>query len=225
METSSKTNFGNEVISLIDQPELKDTVYDILELALDSSLHDGLLKDIPFVGTVMNICNAALTIKDRLLMQKVAHFLLSLQDISDERRKEFVDGLERDDQRRTVGEKLILILDRQDDLEKAELIGEVFRHYVVKKIEKDVFEMLCHSITLSFPNVLDELWEYKEGFGSQDLSRARALTNSGLAEILVTMPETTDDIAPGRTGVSYKLSSLGKTLADILKERHERNSA
>lgn len=67
------------------------------------------------------------------------------------------------------------------------------------------------------------LWN-KNGFSPSDEQVAQTLLHSGLVEMTVKMPQTLDDIDPGKSGVSYKLSSLGETLADILKERDDRLS-
>jgi hypothetical protein len=84
--------------------------------------------------------------------------------------------------------------------------------------------LLSHSITLSYVGDLSRLWEFKNGFSPQDEQIAQVLLHSGFVEMTVKMPQTIDDIDLGKSGVIYKLSSLGETLADILKERDDRLS-
>jgi hypothetical protein len=203
---------------------LKDTVCDIAEVILDSQLQDGVLKEIPIVGWFFRAANSVITLQDRLFLRKISKFLSSLDDIQQEQRDNFIRKLDDDMQRQEVGEKVLLVLERQDDLTKAELIGEIFRWYIQSRIDRDHFDLLSHSITLSYVGDLSRLWGFKNGFSPQDEQIAQVLLHSGFVEMTVKMPQTIDDIDLGKSGVIYKLSSLGETLADILKERDDRLS-
>ena len=48
------------------------------EIALDSILQDGILKDIPVINTIIGISKASIAIRDRLLIKKLFNFLLVL---------------------------------------------------------------------------------------------------------------------------------------------------
>jgi hypothetical protein len=52
---------------------------DYTEIALDSMLNDGLLKDIPIIGSVMGIFKIGTTIRENHTIRKIATFLNCLK--------------------------------------------------------------------------------------------------------------------------------------------------
>ena len=60
--------------SLFDS-SLTDCGLDFLELGIDSVLQDGLLKDIPIVGTIVNMGKFAQNVHDRNLLRQTLAFI------------------------------------------------------------------------------------------------------------------------------------------------------
>jgi hypothetical protein len=119
MESPRTKSLANELISTVVDTNLKDTVCNIAEVILDSQLQDGVLKEIPIVGWFFRAANSVITLQDRLFLRKISKFLSSLDDIQQEQRDNFIRKLDDDMQRQEVGEKVLLVLERQDDLTKA----------------------------------------------------------------------------------------------------------
>lgn len=217
---------GKELISVVTQSELMSSVSDYAELALDAMLEDGVLQDIPVFGTIINLGKATFTISDRLVIKKIGKFLLPLNDIPADKRKKFAEDLEDDQKRKEVGEKVILILDKQDDFVKAELVGEVFRLLILEEINKDDFNMLCHGITVSSLFDLKCLPYLEEhGFDTtiSDTSQGSALTAAGLAAMEVKVPQTIGAVGSAQMGVSFNVNHLGTILSNIMRSREKRN--
>ena len=104
---------------------------DFGEIALDSVMKDGILKDIPVIGSIIGISKAAISIRDKLLVRKILDFLQELSDTTEEERKKFLQGFEDNPQeQRRVGENLMLLLDRLDDLGKPTMIAKLLKAYV-----------------------------------------------------------------------------------------------
>lgn len=118
-------------VSLIDSianAEMKGLVGDATELALDAVLDDGLLRDIPVVGTVSRIYRTAVSIRDRLFLKKVLSFLSEFSGVEESERQRFAEQLETDEgSRARAGAALALLLDRLDDLDKPRIIGRLYR--------------------------------------------------------------------------------------------------
>ncbi|WP_143860926.1 hypothetical protein [Nitrosovibrio sp. Nv4] len=64
-------------------PNVLDIASDITELVLDSSLDEGVLKEIPVVGWGIKLWGAASTVKERIFLNKVAKFLQASAAISE----------------------------------------------------------------------------------------------------------------------------------------------
>lgn len=60
--------------SLFETP-LTDVGIDFLELGIDSVLQDGLLREIPIVGTIVRMCRFAQNVHDRNLLRQTLVFI------------------------------------------------------------------------------------------------------------------------------------------------------
>jgi hypothetical protein len=211
-------SLSEEVMELIPQSEAKETFCDFAEIALDSTMDEGVLKDIPVVGTIMKVGGAVLTIRDRLFIKKLRRFLVSLEDIPNDQREEFLfKRLGDGPARREVGEKLLLIIDKQDDFTKTELIGYVFKKYIEGQISRDDFDLLAHSISNAHMPDIEHLQAFTKGLKLGDDALGSALFAINLAEIKVHVSEAKWD-GTATTQIEYILSNLGVKLANIIEE-------
>jgi hypothetical protein len=126
-----QNDVGMSLIETIISPELQDVMTDFGEIALDSIMKDGILKDVPVIGSIVGFSKAAISIRDKLLVQKILYFLRELSDTTEEERKNFLQGFEDNPrEQRRVGENLMLLLDRLDDLDKPAMIARLLKAYV-----------------------------------------------------------------------------------------------
>ena len=136
-------NINKIDVSLTDtirNSDLQKVTTDLAELVLDSMLDDGVLKDIPIVGSILSLSKTALNIKDALFLKKIIHFLSELSEISIEKRQEMIDFVNKSNKQKIkVGEKLIFILDKCDDYIEAKYIGQFFCGFLENKITYEEF--------------------------------------------------------------------------------------
>jgi hypothetical protein len=215
-------SLSDELISLIPKSEAKEAFLELAEVGLDAILDDGVLKDIPIIGTLTKAGSAVITIRDRLFIRKVARFLTSINEIPDTQRRKFVTEHFSDTaSRQRIGEKLLLIIDKQDDLNKTELIGYIFKKFIEGVISRDDFDLLAHSVSHAHIPDLEHLHLFTSGLRLGDDALGSALFALNLAEIKVHVSETTWD-GTSNANVEYVLSTLGKKLAEIIKQYEER---
>ena len=73
-------------------------------------------------------------------MNKLLRFLLHLQALPTGDRTGFTQKMNDDPKfRRRVGEKLVLLVDKLDDLDKAEMVARCFDHFLSSDITYDEF--------------------------------------------------------------------------------------
>ncbi len=124
-----------------------ETAMEYVELGIDAMLEDGVIKDIPFIGTLVSIAKVGVTVRDRIFVQKLLKFLSSLNDVPAEARRDMVRKLEADvAYGRRVGEHLIEVIDRIDSQRKPHMVAKVFSAYVEGKIDATTLHYLNHSI-------------------------------------------------------------------------------
>ena len=213
------------VFELVKNQDARDAFLELAETAFDSITDDGLLKDIPVLGILAKSRSAYIAIKDRIFIKKLEAFLNALDGIEQAKRETFLKDLEDSDERERTGERLILILDRQDDLKKADLIGWIFRKYILGEIDGETFEMLCHAVTNAYIGDLEGMDVFLERPDMFDGSVGFILMAAGLATLQVDVTSLDGGMIDGSAGNGsetlnrFKLTSLGVTLTKIIADR------
>jgi hypothetical protein len=194
----------NDITNVL-KSDISQLSSELTETAIDSILSEGLLKDVPVVGTIAKIASMGQNIKDWFFTKKVCKFLLELDVIELEKRQMFVDELEDKGEREEVGETLIVILDRLDHLTKASMIGRLFQSYILERISFD--ELMVLSAVVERIYIVD----------------LKSLLNNDIVDKLVkerlyslgiySMTVTT---LPSISLANYNINQLGKQLKEIL---------
>lgn len=127
-------------------------VEDIGEVLIDTTLNDGLLKDIPVISTLVGVRKLITNIKDYLFVNKLISFLYPIKDTSANERIEAIKKWEKDSKYRiNVGESLLGMIDRCDSRIKAEWLSRLFYELVLKRKLSDLFmraEKILSSISV-----------------------------------------------------------------------------
>ena len=117
-EKPSSEDLGLSIIETLSSSDLPSITQDLTEVALDSVLQDGTLRDIPVIGTIVGLTRIAIAVRDKLLVRKIIDFLKAV-DITEEERIKFLNDLaDNQNYRRRIGENLIL-----DLLHKCAIMG------------------------------------------------------------------------------------------------------
>ena len=118
----------------IKNSDLQNVSVDIAEVAMDSILKDGLLRDLPIVNSILGIGKTAITIRDYLFLKKIIVFLSEIKETSVEKRWKMIDYVNSDQKQEVkVGEKLMYVLDKCDDHIDARLIAKFFCAFLEEK--------------------------------------------------------------------------------------------
>lgn len=211
--SNPKENLG---LSLLDDgvaaTNLTDATIDTAEAFLDGLTSMGeVVEAFPVFGTVAKLIRTGFSIHDRLFMQKMAKFLLELQQVSVDERYTFVRDMDGDPTfKKKVGAKLVLLLDRVDDLEKASVLGKLFRAYLVGWVDYTLFGRLAGIVDRAYLPDLNRLQRRNDEVSGDDA--ILALESLGL------MYQSAFDggNARGESNHQYRVSALGKQLATLL---------
>ena len=180
------SELGDSLLKTVMRSELSGVLADFGELALDQPIPDGVLRDVPIVGTVMGLLKTAITIEGWIFLRKVRRFLIHLQDVPLEDKKQFESRLEANKKyRRRVGEKLIMLLQRFDDMQKCEFLARVFGAKVEGTVDDSEFLRLATAIDRASIQDLRDLLVYFSGGEADGARLAENLYGSGLSEIKI----------------------------------------
>jgi hypothetical protein len=129
---------------------IMDLTVDIGEVVIDSFLNDGLLKDIPILGTGIKFIRISANISDTLLLNKLKLFMENLNIIKQDDVEKFKEKMNNDKFQKEVGIKLLNIINKTDEYIKIRWIAKAFLDYLDKKIPKDFFYRIITIINNAF---------------------------------------------------------------------------
>ena len=179
----SPPDLGGTLADTLRNSELRSLAPDLAELPLDSALPPGLLRDIPVLRTLDAVLKTTRSIRDYIFVRKLVAFLSALADVAQDRRRAMIDQLETDQQfGRRVGEKIIVILDHLDSIEKATLVGRAFRAYCEGHISIETLQRLNFAIDRIMLLDLARIDDFRHKRHS-DRRGEQAFVNAGLGSI------------------------------------------
>jgi hypothetical protein len=207
--------YSNSLEDTLKDSDLHNIGVGLSEVAIDN-LMDGVAKDIPIISTILSVGKVALGVRDRLFLKKIIHFISEVKDIPAEDRKEIIDKINNSsDYRVKVGEKLLYIIDRCDDYEKAKLIARMFSAFVSGEINYN--EFLRSSSIIDRLMIEDIVWFIDNGKDLYQWGELGDLVNSGLFSINIVNPADGDLKFPDGTELHASITDIGEKMLEVLK--------
>lgn len=122
-------------VETIKTDDLQNVTKDLAEVVIDGVMNDGLLKDIPILGSIFGIGKGIMSISDRLFTKKLLLFLYELKDLTPQERNIQMIKIQTDaNYQESIGEKLLMIVDKANDSKKASWLGRLFLYCLKKEI-------------------------------------------------------------------------------------------
>ncbi|QBC43318.1 hypothetical protein [Iodobacter fluviatilis] len=138
---------GDSIFETIKGHGGKDLLFDAAEFVLDSNLSEGIIKDIPFAGTVQKLFSCAISLQGYFFAKKIQKFLTKLSEVNQEQREKFVSEINENlELKEKTSDAVLLILDKLDDLEKCELFANAFSGYIQAQFDFTTFRRLSNAI-------------------------------------------------------------------------------
>ncbi|WP_419655803.1 hypothetical protein Dvar_49040 [Desulfosarcina variabilis str. Montpellier] len=204
----------NQLVDSVYSPDLDDIAFEISEIGLDQFLDKDFIKELPVVGVIARIFKDSLDMRNRIFLAKVARFLFRLKDVTKEQNKAFEEKIRNDPNlKRKVGQTLVLILERLDNLEKPDMVGKCFACYLSNKITFSQFRRLSSAIDLAFIDDLNALLGIADASDEflkntkENLAMTGFIRFQGGGEM------------NGGDKISYFLSPLGQLFIDIMTDK------
>ncbi|MCX6351316.1 MAG: hypothetical protein NTX03_05585 [Bacteroidetes bacterium] len=146
-----RTSLEVSLINEVTGDNLKELLVEGAEITIDHFLEESVLKEIPFFGTLYKATKAAFGLRESIFAKKVFKFLIELKDIPKEKREEFINNLEENKEyRQKVGEKLIILIEQLDDIEKPQIIGKLLMAAINEDITYEGFLRLSSIVQKAF---------------------------------------------------------------------------
>jgi hypothetical protein len=212
---------NNSIDDSLISNELTNITSELTEVGLDSFLQDGILKDIPFIGTLVGLTKIGVGIQDKLFLKKILRFLHQLKDIPSETRQEFIEKIDTDKKFKTkVSETIMLLVDKINDYSKADYLGKLFAASINGKISYDIFLKLANIVDKSHIPDLDHLIPiYRGQIKEVDEINGDILYNLGLLTNLGISGETImylEDEKVSNKKNELEINNYGKLIVELI---------
>lgn len=126
------------------------------EVAIDSVMTASVLKDIPIIGTALNLFEAGNDVKAYLFIRKITKFLTEVEQASFEKRKEFLSKL-NEKEKSNLGDTLLLVLDSIKEMKSSSYLGRSFMLLTNGDITFHTFNIYSHIIANLSDHLLEQL--------------------------------------------------------------------
>lgn len=156
-----------DIFESVKSDAIKELSPEILETGLDYLTDSEILKDIPVFGIAFKSYNLYQKVTESFFIKKLLRFLFELKEIPLLEREKFVAELEANNDTNKAGEKLLITLNRLNDIDKSEIIGRLFKQTILNKINFNDFNRLTHIIDNAY---IDDLKLLKDNIYLQHLN-------------------------------------------------------
>jgi len=130
---------------------------DYLEIAIDLFTENEIVKEIPILGSLIKLAIIKNSISDRILIKKLEVFLKTFNHQNEKNKLIMIKQISKADNKKKIGEQLILLIDKFSDFEKPEMLAIIFSAYLKNEITLDEFFRMGQAINLIFIDDLKDL--------------------------------------------------------------------
>ena len=212
---AQQDNVGVSILKGACNPKITDLAVQLGEIGLDALMDEGILKQIPVLKSIIACKKTWEAIHDRLFLRKVAGFILACPDFSEAEREQFANQhLSDANAAKRLGDGIVLILDKLDDLEKPQMIAKIFAALVRGKISLDVFRRLAAAIDIGFMDDLKLFGSRTQWAHDEMRELFPKLVRTGLVDL-------NGPTVPGQGGmarISLAVSQLGEQFWECMKQ-------
>jgi len=188
-----------------------DILTDLGEVGLDRFIDEGVLNDIPLLGSLVKIYKSGKNVKEYLFAKKVEAFLDNLSDFTSDEVEKFNSEIDSDPEYKSrVAEHITLILDRLDDIEKSELLAKAFSSFINGTIDFDKFRRIARAIERCIIDDLNTVHNFERANDAHN-DITYDLAACGLIS-LVQLPL----IQGPEAHPTYKITEFGELFVDVV---------
>ena len=160
-----------------------DLAADASDATLDALVTSGALESIPILGLVSGVYKASRHIPALLYQRKVARMLAAAAtNSSPDERKAFTDKVEKSGNAERLGEAVLLMLDKVDEIEKPAIIGRLIAAHMRGVLERSVAFRLCSMVNRAYYGDLKLLCDFAGGAGAPFQTEFGTLAAVGLLD-------------------------------------------
>ncbi|HCH2593653.1 TPA: hypothetical protein NKS49_004528 [Vibrio parahaemolyticus] len=176
--------------SIVKSSNSHDLVDKVGETALDAVLDDGVLKDIPIIGTAVSLYKAGDSIRANLFAKKILAFLNEIEDLSLQQRQHFIEqNFTNVEDEEKVSEVILSFIDNADRAQSCTYLGRAFKLYALGYINQRTYDLYCSTLRRLSNYLIQQIHQFyrNEQACGVELHAIHELASLGLLDIAVTL--------------------------------------
>ena len=212
-------NPGIQLDNVIKNETLLELSTDYAELAIDGILDEGVLRDIPAVGSVIGLVKFGNSINQYIFTKKVYSFLFELKSVPQNDRKQMIDKINESRKKQSkVGQVILELLDKVESDHKPAMLGKLMKAVIEEKIDFKMYLRLAHIVKSMFIDDLNMFKSFSSNITSNEIEIRDEMTNFGLIEYKLpqlNLLNLGNSENKKEVGHYRSLTTIGKALADF----------
>jgi hypothetical protein len=204
-------NLGKSLSESIASENLLDLAATVGDTIIDMSIESGVIDGIPILSNLSALYKAQKDIREKIYLNKIRNFLSTLAKTDAQKRKEFLENLNKKGKMEKFGETIILILEKSDEIEKPSIIGRIIVGHIEGHMDYTKAMRLVSIVNRSYVSDLNLLKNFQEGL-QDEADIADSLFSVGLLALGGIDRGTFGDQQPGNGGIIYRLNEYGELL-------------
>ncbi len=180
-----------------------DLLADNTEIVIDQLLKNEIVKEIPILGSSINLIKGFNSVRDRAYLNKVKLFIENIGQIDFVKKQRIISESKKSEKKRAkFGDAIFTTIEQSESIAKIEYVAVAFEAFLNEDFEEYDLRLICHIIRNSFSDELIDIVE-----NERPKSDLKYLVPTGLAEAIYE-PLTYN----GNAEPKYKLSSSAEQL-------------
>ncbi|MEG3440170.1 hypothetical protein V0288_23775 [Pannus brasiliensis CCIBt3594] len=241
MPKPDEPEISTSIVRAIADTEISDAITELGDITIDLFLNDSFLRDLPVLGFLLKFIRSGRDIRDYFFTRKIFKFCQSTK-LTEKERSKFSEKLAEDPRfARDTGEKLMIIIDQLDEIDKIPMLAKLFKAYIDDRIDRALFRRLASAIDKAFIDDLNSLLKLEDLYerppffkqlllsGLTEMSDQLSVTNwekqrargRGLAPLRPSSVHPFQNSNDDYVNLRFEVSELGKLFIEIVKETED----
>lgn len=185
-----------------------EIIFDAAEVALDSQLAEGILRELPLIGIPVNAAKAWVFVQQELAVRKLLGFFGELKNVSDAEKEKFFEEYPPGSEKiETLGDNLLLALERLDDIQKPKILGQFFSAYMKGAVQWVMFTRLTKALDRLNLELLPTLIQFYQPMKGIEQSPEELIHDLSLAGLVTVSLESSGTLGGS---AMFKRNHLGE---------------
>jgi len=204
---------NNGLLDSFASEQTKEVLASLGDITFAQAFDDGLLSQIPILGTALQVYGAAHTFQEHFAVAKLAAFLEKGQGVNQEEKEKFLAQLGDPKKADDLAIRLLVLVQKAEDLDKPKIYGNLFEACIKEYFDTETLTRLCKMVDRAFFEDFEYLKNLHHG---EHQRRNQDIEQSLNAAGFLRQVGADEGVMGGEEGhIKFEVNSYGKWLIEL----------